>query len=57
VLASNVPDASGYCHGVATQVGACGGGSIRFPAVCAAGRTCAGPAPGSAPGAAGICIR
>jgi hypothetical protein len=56
VLASNVPDATGYCHGLAAEGGSCGGGSIRFPAVCDTGLHCVGPS-SSAPGATGTCVR
>lgn len=57
VLSSSTPDASGYCHGLSGEGGSCGGGSIRFPAVCGAGLHCSGPAAGSPPGATGTCAR
>lgn len=57
VLASSTPDASGYCHAESGLGGSCGGGSIRFPAVCAAGLRCQGPAAGAPIGATGTCVR
>ncbi len=57
VLAGSYPDASGICHQESGEGGACGGGSIRYPAVCASGLHCVGPAPGAPPGATGTCQR
>lgn len=57
VLSSTFPDATGYCHGLSAEGGSCGGGSLRFPAVCGTGLHCNGPAAGSPPGATGTCVR
>jgi hypothetical protein len=57
VLTSSMPDATGNCHGLSSEGGSCGGGSVRFPAVCGAGLRCNGPAVGSPPGATGTCVR
>jgi hypothetical protein len=57
VMTSMTPDASGFCHAQSGVGGPCGGGSIRFPAVCASGLRCVGPATGAPIGATGTCTR
>lgn len=57
VLDSRMPDATGICHAESPVGGPCGGGSIRYPAVCATGLRCVGPAAGAPIGATGTCTR
>lgn len=57
VLDSRMPDATGVCHAESPAGGPCGGGSIRYPAVCATGLRCVGPAAGAPIGATGTCTR
>jgi hypothetical protein len=57
IVASTMPDALGNCHAESQLGGSCGGGSIRFPAVCATGLRCVGPAAGAPIGSTGTCTR
>lgn len=57
VIPNPGPDAMGACHAESPLNAPCGGGSIRYPAVCATGLRCSGPGAGAPIGATGTCVR